>query len=102
MTPIKYALLVITVGLAGCTGGGETVVSGFGNSGNHFGEENETVLLARAIARDPGTPQITDEELSTAPNALKSRAMEGESSAALVLYRVAAHQRAAQAEEAED
>ncbi len=80
--------------LAGCAGGGESVVSGIANSGNYFGEEDELSMLARAIARDPGTPDISNEELTATFGALRAKAEEGDPSAALVVYRVAAYQRA--------
>ncbi|SHG77924.1 hypothetical protein [Ferrimonas marina] len=97
---MKRALSIglIVAGLAACTGGGETVISGIGNSGNRFGDESDLELLARAVARHDGTESVTDEELAKIFVTLKQQAIDGNAESALVVYRVAAIQRRKQAE----
>ena len=61
---VSVALLTtVLITLAGCTGGGETVVSGFGNSGNFFGVDAETEMLARVLSENPNLPEVNDEDL---------------------------------------
>jgi hypothetical protein len=88
-------LAVLPLALAGC--GGETVVSGFGNSGNVIGAE-VTDQLAKELAQAPAIPAVSDDDLRTAFSAIRERAFQGDADAALVLLRVAAHQREVTAE----
>ncbi len=43
----KLFAVAMLITLAGCTGGGETVVSGFGNSGNFFGVDAVNQMLEK-------------------------------------------------------
>ena len=92
-------VLSLLVMLAGCTGGGETVVSGFGNSGNFFGGDPEVELMAKALANYPQTPTITDEELGKIFTVIQEQAIKGDPRSAVIIYRLAARQRQAENEE---
>ena len=93
------AAALVPLVLAGCTGGGETVVSGFGNSGNHFGEDDVPTRLVRLLARHDGTPEITDEELARVFSVVRQKALDGDLESALVVYRLAERQRRDREEE---
>jgi hypothetical protein len=77
---------------AGCTGGGETVVSGIGNSGNVIGT-NVSDQLAEELAQSPAIPPVSDDDLLAAWNAIRDKARSGDPDATLVVLRVAAEQR---------
>jgi hypothetical protein len=83
-------IAALLLAVAGC--GGETVVSGVGNSGNVIGA-NVTDRLAHELAEAPAIPAVSDDDLRAAFAAIRARAVEGDAEAALVLLRVAAHQR---------
>jgi hypothetical protein len=90
-------LAALALACAGC--GGETVVSGFGNSGNVIGAE-VTDRLAHELAQAPAAiPAVSDDDLRAAFSAIRERAFQGDAESALVLLRVAAHQREATAEQ---
>lgn len=97
MKSLSMALLALV--LAGCTGGGETVVSGFGNTGNYFGVEGEVDILAEELATFPSTPRVTDEELMQIYGAIRDNAVRGDPKAAIVMYKLAVRQRAPKAED---
>jgi hypothetical protein len=90
------ALAALALAFAGC--GGETVVSGVGNSGNVIGAA-VTDRLAHELAQAPAIPAVTDDDLRAAFSAIRERAVQGDAEAALVLLRVAAHQRERTAEQ---
>ena len=81
------------LGIFGCAGGGETVISGLGNSSNVIGSASLLELVAKELAIQQSTPTVSDEELGQAYAAIRTRALDGEPEAALVLLRVAAYQR---------
>ena len=86
--------LAALLGLSsGC--GGETVISGIGNSGNVVGEGGMLELLADELAELEAVPAVADDELLAAWSAIRARARAGDADAALVVLRVAAHQREA-------
>jgi hypothetical protein len=89
-------LTALVLAVAGC--GGETVVSGFGNSGNLIGTQVDD-RLARELAEAPAIPAVSDDDLRAAFSAIRDRALQGEADAALILVRVAAHQREMLAEQ---
>jgi hypothetical protein len=78
--------------LSSCTGG-ETVVSGFGNSGNYFGVDAEVEMLARAFSNDANVPLVSDEELQQIHNVVKEQALAGDLRSAVVIYKLAVKQR---------
>jgi len=81
------------LGILGCAGGGETVISGLGNSSNVIGSASLFELIAKELAIQESTPVVTDQELNQVYAAIRTRALDGEPEAALVLLRVAAYQR---------
>ena len=101
MTNYKWASWVlggVFVGMClassgGCTGGGDTVISGLGNSDNVMGAAGIPALVAKELAGFEATPAISDEEIVASFAAIRARAMQGDTEAALVVLRVAAHQR---------
>ena len=91
---MRRALLVVTLlALAGCTGGGDTVISGLGNSGNRIRTDAVVDDVARALAEQPGIPDVQDSDLLAAYESIRSRARDGELQATLVLLELAALQR---------
>ena len=92
----SLVLLALVLSLAGCTGGGETVVSGFGNSGNFFGVDAREKRLALQLAVSGQVDEVTDEDLALIYETIRGKALEGDLDAALVLYHLAAFQRAAE------
>jgi hypothetical protein len=99
---MKSSVVLFTlIVLNGCTGGGETVVSGFGNSGNFFGGDPEVELMAKALANYPQTPKITDEDLGKIFSVIQEQAINGDPRSAVIIYRLAARQRQAENEEKE-
>jgi hypothetical protein len=98
-------LFVLTIGIlaiAGCTGGGETVISGLGNSGNYIGKDDEIAMLANALAQHRILPRVSDEEIVSLYEHVQAKAREGDFAASAVILRLAAYQRKIEAEEAED
>jgi hypothetical protein len=89
-------MAVLTVSIAGCTGGGETVISGLGNSDNYIGSAATWDSLADELADYEGTPAVSDEDLQLAYAAIRRHALEGELEAVLVLLKLAEEQRAAE------
>jgi hypothetical protein len=77
---------------AGCTGGGETVISGIGNGGNVIGTSTAD-QLAEELAESPAIPPVSDDDLLAAWNAIRDKARTGDPDATLVVLRVAAEQR---------
>ena len=92
-------LLISSVALTGCTGGGETVVSGFGNSGNFFGVDGEVEMLARALSTDPNIPEVNNEDLLEIYEVIRAAALAGDIRSSVVIYKLASRQRALEEEE---
>ena len=95
---------LILLGLAaalipGCTGGGETVISGLGNSNNYVGKDDEIRMLANALAKQEIVPAVTDEDIITIYGKVRDKALEGDFKASVVILRLAAHQRAPKEDE---
>lgn len=89
----KIFVLFLLTSLVGCTGGGETVVSGFGNSGNFFGVDAEAELLARVLSTDPNVPMVEDEDLVRIYEVVHQAALDGDIRSAVVIYKLASRQR---------
>jgi hypothetical protein len=89
-------LAPLALAVAGC--GGETVVTGFGNSGNVIGTQVDD-RLAKELAEAPAIPAVSDDDLRAAFSAIRDRAFQGDAGSALILLRVAAHQRESVAEQ---
>ncbi len=94
----NLVIVLLLASIAGCTGGGETVVSGFANSGNFFGSDKDSMILARAMAQDPNVPEVSQQDLVTAYENLRVAALEGDIPSSIVLYRLARAQRRAREE----
>lgn len=92
---MKTRLLAVAmlITLAGCTGGGETVVSGFGNSGNFFGVDAEAEMLARTLSQDPNVPDVKDEDLLRIYDVVLAAALDGDIRSSVVIYKLASRQR---------
>ena len=88
-------VLGITLMLAGCTGGGDTVISGLGNSGNRIRTDAVVDDVVRALVQHSATPEVSDDDLMRSYQAIRSHALEGELQASLVLLQLAAQQREA-------
>lgn len=91
-------LAALFLAVTGCTGGGETVVTGFGNGGNIFGTD-ALERVAEELAEQPAIPAVSDDDLRAAFAAIREHALAGDPDAALVLLRVAARQRKADEKE---
>lgn len=91
VNPLGRIALVLLLAL-GCTGGGETVISGLGNSNNLIGFD---VLgrVADELAESPAIPAVSDDDLRAAFAAIRENALRGDPDAALVLLLVAGEQR---------
>jgi hypothetical protein len=87
----RIGSVLVVAALLGC--GGETVISGFGNSGNLIGEGGVLERVAGELAQLEALPKVADDELLAAWSAIRERARAGDPEATLVLLRVAAHQR---------
>ncbi len=90
----KLLAVAMLITLAGCTGGGETVVSGIGNSGNFFGVDAEAEMLARSLSHDPNVPDVKDEDLLKIYNVVLAAALDGDIRSSVVIYKLASRQRA--------
>ena len=102
---ISGLLFILSIGFlisVGCTGGGETVISGLGNSGNYIGKDDEIAMLANALASQTVVPRVSDEEIIKLYTNVQEKAREGDFKASVVILRLAAYQRQKEAEEAED
>ena len=89
-------ILVLFFGLSvvsGCTGGGETVISGLGNSGNYIGKDDEVSMLANALARQTVVPLVSDDEIISLYKNVQAQALSGDFKASIVMLRLANHQR---------
>ena len=98
-------LFMLTVGfltIASCTGGGETVISGLGNSGNYIGKDNEIAMLATALAAQTAVPRVSDQEIVKLYTNVQESARDGDVSASIVILRLAAYQRKMEEEAEED
>jgi len=98
-------LFMLTVGFlstSGCTGGGETVISGLGNSGNYIGKDNEIAMLATALAAQTAVPRVSDQEIVKLYTNVQESARDGDVSASIVILRLAAYQRKMEEEAEED
>jgi len=91
--PATWAVVVGLGVVVGCTGGGDTVISGLGNSGNYIGKAALWNLLADQFAQHPATPAVTDEEIEQIYGVIRENALEGDLNAALVLLTLAEEQR---------
>ncbi len=87
---LASGVLAVLAG-AGCAGGGDTVVSGIGNSGNLINSPLSE-QVAQILVKSDRAPRISDEELRTVFGAIRQRALDGELDAAMVLFRVASLQ----------
>ena len=85
-------LLVIGLLLVGCTGGGETVVSGIGNSGNRIRTDAVVDDIAEALSEHPAVPEVEVEDILQAFESIRAHAREGDLQATLVLLELAARQ----------
>ena len=94
-------LIISSIALTGCTGGGETVVSGIGNSGNFFGVDAEAEMLASVLSKDPNIPQVNNEDLLRIYEVVRQAALAGDIRSSVVIYKLASRQRA-QNEDEED
>ena len=92
MAFVCMAALIVCMA-AGCTGGGESVISGLGNSDNHIGTAALWGSLADELADYEATPRVSDEDLQLAYAAIRRHALEGELEAVLVLLKLAEEQR---------
>jgi hypothetical protein len=90
MHRLLIALGALALALASC--GGETVVSGFGNSGNVIGVD-VVGRVAEELAEAPGVPAVSDDDLRATFGAIREKALAGDPEAALVLLLLAAEQR---------
>lgn len=91
--------LVVLITLTGCTGGGDNVVSGLGNSGNFFGVDAEAEMLARVLADNPNLPDVSDEDLLRIYEVVRQAALDGDIRSSVVIYKLASRQREQQEEE---
>ncbi len=87
------SLLTLGAVILGCTGGADTAISGFGNGNNIIGASGVLELTAREFATLDAIPEVTDEELRKVFGSIRTRAVEGNPDAVLLLVRVAALQR---------
>ena len=94
----KLTAVALLITLSGCTGGGDNVVSGFGNSGNFFGVDAATEMLARALSKNPNLPEVSDEDLSRVYGVIREAAFAGDIRSSVVIYRLASLQREANEE----
>ena len=85
----SLVLLVTSVALVSCTGGGETVISGLGNSGNFFGVDGEAEMLARVLATDPNIPEVNNEDLLKIYEVIREAALAGDIRSSVVIYKLA-------------
>ena len=85
--------------LVACTGGGETVVSGIGNSGNFFGVDGEAEMLARSLSEDPNIPLISDADLKAIYEVIRLAALDGDIRSSVVMFKLASRQRAKEDDE---
>ncbi len=90
-------LAALAVGALAC-GIGDDLVSGVGNSGNRFYASPVMDELAEQLASSELVAPVTDDMLRSAFDAIVARAADGDSEAALVLFRVAEAQRKAEAD----
>jgi len=88
------------LGLAGfgCTGGGDTVISGLGNSGNRIGDTPLSELLADELVDHPATPMVTDDEIVQIYQVIRKNAFGGDVESALIVAKLAMEQREAEEE----
>ena len=88
------ALLVIgLLSVGGCTGGGETVISGIGNSGNLMSRDDEIEMLAGALAAQTVIPRISDEQILKLYTNVQEKALAGDTRASIVVLKLASFQR---------
>jgi len=91
---LLFSISIALLFTAGCTGGGETVISGLGNSGNYVGKDDEVAMLANALAKQSVVPRVTDGEIIKLYTNVQELALEGDFKASIVILRLAARQRA--------
>jgi hypothetical protein len=77
---------------AGCTGGGDTVISGIGNSGNRIGADS-WAEVAEQFAAHAAIPPVTDAEIERMFGAIRAKALEGDLDSAMVVLKLAEQQR---------
>jgi len=87
---------------ASCTGGGETVISGLGNTGNYIGKDDEIAMLANALAQQAMVPRVSDQEIIKLYTNVQEKALAGDFKASVVILRLAAYQRKKEAEQAQE
>lgn len=92
-----WVLATMAIGALAC-GIGDDLVSGVGNSGNRFYARPTIDELAEQLAGSEVVAPVTNDMLRAAFDAIVARAAEGDSEAALVLFRVAEAQRKPEAD----
>ena len=92
---LAWGALIGLLGLAGIKGvfGGQGLIKGIGNSGNHFHFDPTTHKLPDLIATNETIPAITDEQLAETFQAVLARALEGDLEAATIVFKAAEIQR---------
>ena len=97
----KHGIRVLALGIGiatlAATGCGGDIV-GVGNSGNRF-FNSELDELAESLARWPGVPEVTEQDLSRIFRAVLQRAREGDPQSARIILSLAEHQRQAREED---
>ena len=88
----RWTAVGAVAAVLGCTGGGETVVTGIGNTGNRIGTAALWGALGEALAEREDIPRVGDPDVQQIFQAIRRRALEGELDAALVMLEVAAAQ----------
>lgn len=89
---MRFVVVLMAVLLAGCDfiGGGDTIVKG---DGNVVAKDEMLDRVARALSQFEATPEVTDEDIQALYRVIREQAMAGELDAALVVLKVAQHQR---------
>jgi hypothetical protein len=79
-------------GFLGLGCGGENLVTGIGNGGSRI-YASQLDQVVEVLAESSAVPQISDDQLRGAFDAIARRAGDGDPEAVMVLFRVAAEQR---------
>lgn len=98
---MRFTVLIALVALAGCEfiGGAETLVRG---ENNRVFMDPTIDEVAEKLAGFETTPQVTDAELATIYERIREQALAGDLRASLVVLNVAATQRKAAEEAAQE
>ncbi len=92
-------IVALAMSISGCTGGGETVFTGLVNDNIRYNADTLTEDIADTLAQLKSTPQISDEELRSLYEAIRTRAMDGDLEATLIVLTIATLQRQPEEEE---